>query len=151
MEQDDGAFGAVPPRAPVLVAGEHRAHLVGQAPELLRRELEPLVEALGGGSPAPVPVIRLGIPAAQPAGVLGNQLAPEGAVRLDQPGVIGVDGPFHALVAGPPIALAAAAALDVVLDEAVLLELAQVVARRAARLTESPSQLRCRRGPVLAQ
>ena len=110
-----------------------------------------MVVALGGGAPAPRPVIRLGVPAAQPAGVLGDQLAPEGAVRLDQPGVIGVDRPLHALVAGAPIALAAAAALDVVLDEAVLLELAQVVARRAAGLAEPPSQLRCRRGPVLAQ
>ena len=98
-----------------------------------------------------LPLGHLLVPAQEPAPLLGDELAPERAVGLDLARVVGVERPLHALVHGAPPALAAAIALGVVLDEAVLLENPQVVARRATRLAQPPTELGCGGRPVLAQ
>ena len=148
VEEGDNLLGVIAPGLAVRVAVEDREHLVVERAQLVGGQLVP---AIGGGcrrSPWPVPVGELGVPALEPALILGDQLAPEGTVRLDQPAVVGVERPLDALVRGPPPALAPAVAVRVVLDEAVLGEDAQVVAGGAARLAEPARQLRGGGGAV---
>jgi hypothetical protein len=116
----------------IRIALKDRKDIVRKRPQLCGSELEPLVVAGGGGPPRAVPVRHLSVPALEPAVIFRNQLAAERPVRLDQPGVVGVEGPLDTLVNRPPPALASAIALTVVLDEPVLREDSQVIAGRAA-------------------